>query len=234
MDKAVATPREITPYTKEQILRLEDALFKLPNQLDFEQYTEHFFAPGIYVRQLTIPAGTVLTGKIHRYEIMNILVSGTIKVTTDDGVEEVSGPLIFNSKAGSKKAGFALTDVVWLNVHPTELTDLEEIERHFIAPSFEALEQEQRKQIGPSVDEQEDEQSWWKVIYGKRNLKIRRGNASKSNLMSCSSLRPMTSAERFPARSGSSCGPSRRSHCPASSRPGAVRRSGCTRTRPSR
>jgi hypothetical protein len=158
MDKAVATPREITPYTKEQILRLEDALFKLPNQLDFEQYTEHFFAPGIYVRQLTIPAGTVLTGKIHRYEIMNILVSGTIKVTTDDGVEEVSGPLIFNSKAGSKKAGFALTDVVWLNVHPTELTDLEEIERHFIAPSFEALEQEQRKQIGPSVDEQEDEQ----------------------------------------------------------------------------
>jgi hypothetical protein len=158
MDKAVATPREITPYTKEQILRLEDALFKLPNQLDFEQYTEHFFAPGIYVRQLTIPAGTVLTGKIHRYEIMNILVSGTIKVTTDDGVEEVSGPLIFNSKAGSKKAGFALTDVVWLNVHPTELTDLEEIERHFIAPSFETLEQEQRKQIGPSVDEQEDEQ----------------------------------------------------------------------------
>jgi hypothetical protein len=89
-----------------------------------------------------------LTGKIHRYEVQNILVSGTIRVTTDEGVKELTGPMIFNSAAGTKKAGYAVTDVIWLNVHPTDSTDLEEIETHFIVPSIEALEQEQKLCLG--------------------------------------------------------------------------------------
>ena len=131
-------------------MRLERAILDLPPEqiVDLEDATLHHFAPGVYVRELRIPAGTVLTGKIHKHEIMNILVSGTIRVTTDAGIEELTGPMIFNSAAGSKKAGYALTDVVWLNVHPTESTDLEEIETEFIAPSFEALEQEKRKCLG--------------------------------------------------------------------------------------
>jgi hypothetical protein len=143
----IGDEKVLRPYSREQILRLEEVMLQMPEQVDLEQLTEHFFAPGIYVRQLTIPAGVVLTGKIHRYEIMNILVSGTIRVTTDDGVAELTGPMIFNSQAGTKKAGFALTDVVFLNVHPTELTDLEKIEKEFIVPSFEVLEQEQRQAI---------------------------------------------------------------------------------------
>jgi tetrahydromethanopterin S-methyltransferase subunit E len=71
---------------------------------------------------------------------MNILVSGSIRVTTDEGVQTLTGPMVFNSKAGSKKAGYAITDVVFLNVHPTNLTDVDEIEKEVIAPSFEALE----------------------------------------------------------------------------------------------
>jgi hypothetical protein len=137
-------------YCRDDIVLLEQAMLDLPQEVlvDLKDSTIHHFAPGVYVRELRIPAGTVLTGKIHRYEIMNILVSGTIRVTTDRGIEELTGPMIFNSAAGSKKAGFALTDVVWLNVHPTESTDLEEIEDQFIAPSFEALEQEQTKCLG--------------------------------------------------------------------------------------
>lgn len=126
-------------------MRLENVIKDMP-QLEFE--TKHHFAPGIYTRELFIPAGTVLTGKIHRHEIMNVLVSGTIRVTTDDGIETLTGPMIFNSQAGTKKAGYTETDVIWLNIHPTELTDLEEIEREFIAPSFEALEQEQKLCLG--------------------------------------------------------------------------------------
>jgi hypothetical protein len=154
MDELAVKSRDITPVSRDQIMRLEDALFAAPEHVDLDEQTEHYFAPGIYVRKLTIPAGVVLTGKIHRYEIMNILVSGTIKVTTDDGVEELTGPLIFNSQAGTKKAGYAITDTIWLNVHPTELTDLDEIEREFIAPSFEALEQEQKPQLPRSAEDE--------------------------------------------------------------------------------
>lgn len=129
-------------------MQLEKAIIELLEPVDLEPYTKHHFAPGIYTRELTIPAGTVLTGMIHRHEIQNILVSGTIRVTTDEGVVELTGPKIFNSAAGTKKAGYAITDVIWLNVHATESTDLKEIETHFIAPSFEALEQEQQKWLG--------------------------------------------------------------------------------------
>jgi len=120
-------------------MALEEAIKMLP-QVDLTAHTKHHFAPGIYVRELFIPAGTILTGAIHRFEVMNILVSGSIRVTTDAGVQTLTGPMVFNSKAGSKKAGFALTDVVFLNVHPTDLTDVDEIEKEVIAPSFEALE----------------------------------------------------------------------------------------------
>lgn len=137
-------------YCRDDIVRLENAMLDLPEEVkvDLKDATLHHFAPGVYVRELRIPAGVCLTGKIHKHEIMNILVSGTIQVTTDNGIEELTGPMIFNSAAGSKKAGFTLTDVVWLNVHPTESTDLEEIEEEFIAPSFEALEQEKRACLG--------------------------------------------------------------------------------------
>lgn len=120
-------------------MALEEAIKQLP-QVDLTSFTTHHFAPGVYVRELFIPAGTVLTGAIHRFEVMNILVSGSIRVTTDEGVQTLTGPMVFNSKAGSKKAGYAITDVVFLNVHPTNLTDVDEIEKEVIAPSFEALE----------------------------------------------------------------------------------------------
>lgn len=130
----------IRPVTREQVMELEQAIQSFPECVDLHEYTQHHFAPGVYVREQFIPAGMVLTGKIHRHETMNILVSGTIRVTTDRGVTELTGPKIYNSPPGMKKAAFTLTDVIWLNVHPTEETDLERIEDIFIAPSFEALE----------------------------------------------------------------------------------------------
>ena len=125
------------PVSREQVMELEAAIKELP-QVELD--TKHHFSPGIYVRELFIPAGVVLTGKIHRHELMNILVSGTIRVTTDDGVKDLTGPKIYNSAPGMKKAAVAITDTIWLNIHPTEETDLEKIEMEFIAPSFEALE----------------------------------------------------------------------------------------------
>ena len=128
------------PISREKIMQLEQAISELPDQIDLDPLTSHYFAPGIYLRELFIPAGTALVGKIHRHELMNILVSGTIRVTTDDGVQEFTGPKIYNSAAGSKKAGLALTDTIWINIHPTTETDLAKIEEEFIAPSFEELE----------------------------------------------------------------------------------------------
>lgn len=133
---------------RNQIFALENAIRQAPEQVDLDPLTEHFFAEGVYLRVLRIPAGVVVTGKIHRTRHLTIIASGTVRITTDDDVQEITGPAVFVSEPGAKKAAFALTDVVVMNPHPTEETDLGKIEDQFIAPSFEALEQEKTHVLG--------------------------------------------------------------------------------------
>ena len=105
---------------------------------------QHVFAPGVYVRTMFIPAGTVIVGKIHKHAHPNILSQGTVRVLTEgEGDRELTGPLSMVSPPGTKRALLALTDVVWSTVHlnPTNTTDLAEIEADVIAPTFEAYEQ---------------------------------------------------------------------------------------------
>lgn len=100
--------------------------------------TDHW-ADGIYGREMFIPAGTVLTGKIHRFATLNFLMQGEITVTTPDGMKRIKAPAIFTSEPGCKKAGYAHTDVIWVNVHPTKLRDVASIEAKFIQPESPVL-----------------------------------------------------------------------------------------------
>jgi len=101
---------------------------------------KHSFSPGIYVREIFIPKGTMLTGKIHKHKHPNFLMSGKVMVITEGaGVEELEGPISIMSPPGTKRALKALTDLTWITVHhnPTDTEDLEEIEREVIAATYE-------------------------------------------------------------------------------------------------
>lgn len=101
----------------------------------------HYFAHGTYVRELLIPAGVLLTGKIHRYEGINILSKGHVVIISDHGRQELEAPHTMVCGAGVKKAIVAVEDSVWLNVHPWNGTDtLEEIEAKVIAASYADLD----------------------------------------------------------------------------------------------
>lgn len=93
----------------------------------------HHFSKGIYGRELFIPKGTMLTGKIHKYTQLNVLVSGELLVVTEEGTKRVKPPFVIVSPAGTKRAAYAIEDSIWLTVHGTEETDIEKIEQHFIA-----------------------------------------------------------------------------------------------------
>lgn len=136
------TPRDAVPAnvaavianpTLEQIHALEDALFA-GETADVDEMTHHHFAEGIYGREMRIPAGTVLVGKMHRHSTLNVLAAGEISVNTPEGVQRLRAPAIFTSPANCKKVGYAHTDVVFLNVHPSEETDLANLEAEFIVP----------------------------------------------------------------------------------------------------
>lgn len=115
---------------RDQIERIEREMRAMP-QLEIP--VRHFFSPGVYAREVTIPPGTVLTGKIHKHAHLNIISKGDITVLTEDGLRRITAPFTMISVAGTKRVGFAHEETVWTTIHATEETDLAKIEAQFIA-----------------------------------------------------------------------------------------------------
>ncbi|WP_111860916.1 hypothetical protein [Acinetobacter sp. CFCC 10889] len=98
---------------------------------------DHHFAPGIYMRQMNAKAGTLVVSKMHRTEHMNILLTGSLTVATENGIELMKAPVVLKSMPGTKRIGYFHEDSSWITVHPTNSTDLEEIEKQVIVPDHE-------------------------------------------------------------------------------------------------
>ena len=130
------------PASRDGILSLQDSIADLPNQIDCESLNTHHFAPGIYGRQMDIPAGAVIVGKIHKHAHINVITKGTIKVVTEFGNDVYIAPKIWVSEPGTKRAVYALEDTQWLTIHANETNsqDLSELERQVIAPCFDDLD----------------------------------------------------------------------------------------------
>uniref|UniRef100_A0A6M3IH16 Uncharacterized protein n=1 Tax=viral metagenome TaxID=1070528 RepID=A0A6M3IH16_9ZZZZ len=101
----------------------------------------HVFSGGVYIRQILIPKGTLIMGKRHRHETCNILMKGTMSVFVGENepLNVISGPLIFTSPPLSKKLAYTHEDCVFINIHPTNETDVDKIEQEFIIPEEEYL-----------------------------------------------------------------------------------------------
>lgn len=130
---------ERTAGVRKQLYALQASLGGLP---EVECPLQHVFAPGAYARTIFVPAGTVVVGKIHKHQHLNILSQGEAHVLTESGgVERLHGPMTMVSPAGTKRAVYAATDLVWTTIHLTNETNLEKIEDETIAKTFEEYEQ---------------------------------------------------------------------------------------------
>jgi hypothetical protein len=127
------------------IFRLEDVMLRLP-QVELE--TIHHFAPGVYCRELRIPAGVCLTGAVHKTEHLNICLSGSLKVVSATMPDKmVQGGDIFTSPPGTKRAAVVLQDTVWLTIHATEETDIDKLEQILVTNERDAIEFFSKKRI---------------------------------------------------------------------------------------
>jgi len=99
---------------------------------------KHTFSDGIYVREIFIPKGMLIVGKIHKHDHPNFLMEGRVKVVTEAGEEYVNAPCSMISPAGTKRALYAETDLVWITVHnnPTNTRDMSILEKEIIAEDF--------------------------------------------------------------------------------------------------
>lgn len=98
---------------------------------------KHYFSDGVYVREIFMPKGSLVVGKIHKTRHLNIISKGSCKVVTPTRTIEIVAPYTFESYEGEVKAVIMHSDVVWSTVHVTEETDLEVIEEHTIAKEYD-------------------------------------------------------------------------------------------------
>lgn len=95
----------------------------------------HRFGPGVYIRQITIPAGAFAIGRHHRHPHMNVMLTGRVTVMKPDGsLEELKAPMTFLGQPG-QKVGYIHETMTWLNVFATEETDIEKLEEYLFEPS---------------------------------------------------------------------------------------------------
>ena len=109
---------------------LEAALQGVP-QVDCP--VRHHFAPGVYAREMSIPAGTVVTGAVHKTENLIIVSMGRLQIVTDDGTREVAAGDMIICRPGMKNAVVALEDSRLTNIlpNPENLTDIERLTEIF-------------------------------------------------------------------------------------------------------
>jgi hypothetical protein len=105
--------KELKP--KDKVMHLQEMLNKVP-QVDCP--IKHYFAPGVFAREITIPKGTCLVGAIHKTDNLAILSSGRLLIVVDTGTMEMSAPYVINVKAGQKNAAVALENSTWTNFFP--------------------------------------------------------------------------------------------------------------------
>lgn len=123
------------PAMREKLAGLERAIVECLPQVELK--VVHHFSAGLYARELHIPKGTVLTGHIHKTQNLNIMSKGELTVLTEGGPVRVKAPFTIVSPPGTKRAAYAHEDTVWTTIHPTELTDVDEIEKAFIVKTFD-------------------------------------------------------------------------------------------------
>jgi len=142
------TERALTCITLDQLStqaaidRLEEALLKFPQ---VEIPLTHSFAPGVYIREVTMPAGAFIIGHRHRTAHFNLALSGRAKVLVGDGeVATIQAPCVVQSEAGIRKVFLVEEEMRWATVHATEETDLKKLEELLVekTPAFLAREAE--------------------------------------------------------------------------------------------
>ena len=119
-----------------RIEALQTELCKLPQ---YEPITRHTFHGGMYCREVFREAGILIVGKVHKKEHFYLVVGGTVAITTDDGVQLITGPHLLCSKPGTKRAVYAGTDALCMTFHRVESDNVEDAEKEMVEDAPDAM-----------------------------------------------------------------------------------------------
>lgn len=124
--------------TRKEMHSLQMALSQMP-QISLK--AKHRFAGGVYLRELEIPAGNVVLGKIHKHEHFVILAEGACRINTDEGMQDIVAPHVWISKAGDQRALYTYEHCTFLTVHENtaDIRDIDELEDSLVENDLNSI-----------------------------------------------------------------------------------------------
>lgn len=140
-DETIAAPNDETQNYRSNIAKFEGELSKIPGAMFGDCFPlKHAFATGLYIREITMPKGSLLTSKIHKVTHPYFVLKGDVLVITEQGKTRIKAPYSGITLAGTKRALYNYEETVWVTVHKTDETDLAKIEKEIIAKDFDEID----------------------------------------------------------------------------------------------
>ena len=109
-------------------VRLVDSTIDEAVELLNEMPVEHIFSDGVYLRTMSIPKDRYVCGHVHKTKHMTVVLTGKLVAYIDGEMVALEAGDVFETPAGSYKQVVTQEDSRVMNIIPTELTDLDEIE----------------------------------------------------------------------------------------------------------
>lgn len=82
----------------------------------------HTFTPGLYSRQIFMPAGSLATSRIHKTEHQFSISLGCAMVKINDNEwERLEAPYNGKTKPGTRRILYIESDCIWTCYHPTSV-----------------------------------------------------------------------------------------------------------------
>jgi hypothetical protein len=104
---------------KEDIEKTTDELELMLGQLpQVECPLIHIFTPGLYTRQIFMPADSLIISKIHKFEHPFVVSKGIVWVrVNDDEWERIEAPYTGITHPGTRRRLYTETDCIWTTFH---------------------------------------------------------------------------------------------------------------------
>ena len=105
--------------------------------------TTHRFTDGMYIREIFMPAGSLITSKIHKTEHPYIVSYGKVAVSIDsEDWYEITAPYTGITKPGTRRVLYILEDCIWTTFHriddmKSEYNELSKEEKENIVKEIE-------------------------------------------------------------------------------------------------
>ena len=128
---------------REKITELEEAITSVEGTTGEVMHkanpVKHTFAGGCYIREIYNPAHELIVTKIHKKEHPFFLMKGEMSILTEEGIQNIKAPYQGVTKPGTKRAIYTHEECIFITVHATDNTTVEDVEEEVVCTKYEDL-----------------------------------------------------------------------------------------------